>query len=80
MYLQYAYILCFIIINIKYLTLSVWFQNFCSFMFLCPILLVIGVDLLQFLGIWFLKAMTEESFSPTRTKFHSLQEGIGLIM
>ena len=48
-------------------------------MFLCPILLLMGVDLLQFLGIWFIKAMTEESFSLTRTKPHSLQEGIGLI-
>ena len=33
-------------------------------MFLSPILLVMGVDLLQFLGIWFIKA--EKLFSPPR--------------
>ena len=38
------------------------------------------VDLLQFLGIWFIKVTTEGSFSLTRTKPHSFQEGIGLIM
>ena len=48
-------------------------------MFLCPILLVMGVDLLQFLGVWFINAATEESFSLTRIKPHPLQEGIGLI-
>ena len=32
------------------------------------------------LGHWFIKATTEESFSLTRTKPHSLREGIGLIM
>ena len=45
-----------------------------------PILPVVGVDLLQFLPIWFIKATPEESFSLTRTKPLSLQEGIGLIM
>ena len=46
-----------------------WFQKyFRSFIFSCLILPVIGVDLLQFLGIWFSKATTEESFSLTRTK------------
>ena len=40
-----------------------------------------GVDLLQFLGILFIKAtIDDESFSLTRTKPHSLQEGTGLIM
>ena len=61
--------------------ISVWFQKyFCSLMLLCLILLVIGVDLLQFTGIWFIKATTKDSFRLTRTKPHSLQEGIGLIM
>ena len=37
------------------------------------------LDLLQSLSIWLIKATTEESFSLTRTKPHSLREGIGLI-
>ena len=44
---------------------SVYFR---CFMFLCPMLLVMGVDLLQFLGIWLIKVTTEESFGLTRTK------------
>ena len=36
------------------------------------------VDLLQFLGVWFIKTITEESFSLTRTSLPSLQVGIGL--
>ena len=51
-----------------------------TFPFFHVFMLVMGVDLLQFLDIWFIKATTEESFSLTRTKLHSLQEGIGLIM
>ena len=31
----------------------------CLLMFLCPILLVMGVDLLHLWGIWFFKATTE---------------------
>ena len=46
---------------------------------LCSILFVMGVDLLQFLDIWFIKATTEVAFSLTRTKPPSLQVGIGLI-
>ena len=58
----------------KYFSLiSVWFQkHFRSFMFLFPNLLVMGVDLLQLLGNWFIKATIEESFSLTRTKPQSL--------
>ena len=60
--------LCYVTVVIacwKYFSLiSVWYQKY----------------LLQFLGIWFIKATTEEWFSLTRTKPHSLQEGIGLIM
>ena len=37
-------------------------------MFLCPILHVMGADLLQLLVIWFMKATTEDPFSLTRTK------------
>ena len=54
-------------------------EIFSFFHVLCPMLLVMGVDLLQFLDIWFIKATTEESFSLTRTKLHSLQEGTGSV-
>ena len=37
-----------------------------------------SVDLLQFLRL--IKATTEESFSLIKTKLHSLQVGIGLIL
>ena len=37
-------------------------------MFLCPILLIIGVNLLLFLSIQFMKTTTEESFSLKVTK------------
>ena len=61
--------------------ISVWFQKyFRSFMFLCPNLLEMGVNLLRFLGIWFIKATTEESVSLTKAKPHSLLKGIRLIM
>ena len=43
-------------------------EIFYYFLFLCLILLVMGVDLLQFLDNWFIKATTEESFSLTRAK------------
>ena len=36
-------------------------------MFLCPILFVMVVNQQQFLGMWFIKATTEESFSLTRS-------------
>ena len=42
-------------------------------MFLSPILIVIGVNLLQFLSIQFMKTTTEESFSLKVTKPPSLQ-------
>ena len=42
-------------------------EIFSFFRFLCPILLAIGVDLLQVLGIWFIKVTTEQSFRLTRT-------------
>ena len=82
---QWPPTLCYVTLIIacwKYFSLiSVRFQKyFRSFMFLGTTLLVMGVDLMQFLGIWFIKARTEESFSLTRTKRHSLQERTGLIM
>ena len=39
---------------------SVLSKYFRSFMFLCPILLVMGVNLLQFLGIWFIKTTADD--------------------
>ena len=39
-----------------------------------------GVDLLQSLGIWLIKATTEELFSLTKTKPHPLQVGMGTLL
>ena len=47
-------------------------------MFLCPNFACNGRRIAAVLGHF--KATTEESFSLTRTKPHSLQVGIGLIM
>ena len=71
---------CNCVLKILQFDLCLVSEIFSFFHVLCLILLVMGVDLLQFLGIWFIKATTEESFSLTRTKPTSLQEGIGLIM
>ena len=52
---------------------------FSFFPVLCPILLAMGVDLLQFLSVWFNKATNEESFSLTKFKTPSFQVSTGLI-
>ena len=55
-------------------------EIFSFFPELCPILLVMGVGLLQFLSIWLMKTATKESFSLKTTQSPSFQLGIWLIM